>query len=93
MSDILLKTLLIYLAVMNVATFFISWSDKRAAVADRQRVPESTLLGLSFFGGSLGMLFSMRLFRHKTRKYKFSIGVPVIIILQVALAIYLSVRF
>ncbi len=93
MSDLLLKTLLIYLGVINVATFFVSWSDKRAAIADRQRVPESTLLSLSFFGGSLGMLFSMRLFRHKTRKYKFSIGIPVIIILQIALAVYLSVRF
>lgn len=93
MSDVLIKTLLIYLAVINVSTFFVSWFDKRAAVADRQRVPESTLIWLSLAGGSLGMLFSMKLFRHKTQKYKFSIGVPVMFILQIALAVYLSVRF
>ena len=51
---------------------------------------ESTLLWLCAVGGALGGLLSMRLFRHKTRKKPFSIGVPVMLAVQVCLLLYLA---
>lgn len=92
MSDSMIKILLVYLVVINIATFLFSRADKRAAVKDLRRVPESRLILLSLLGGSLGMLLSMKAFRHKTRKPKFSIGVPVILILQTAAALYFISR-
>jgi uncharacterized membrane protein YsdA (DUF1294 family) len=53
MSDIMLKILLVYLAVLNIATFLFSWADKRAAVKDRGRVRESRLILLSSAWGKL----------------------------------------
>jgi len=81
-----------YLISLNLLTLFVSWRDKRASIKKKQRVPESTLLTLSVLGGSLGMLLSMKLFRHKTKKPKFYIGVPMILVLQLAGALYLFYR-
>ncbi|NCB41993.1 MAG: DUF1294 domain-containing protein [Clostridia bacterium] len=86
------KIILGYLVSLNLFTLFISWTDKRASIKKKQRVSESTLLTLSLLGGSLGMLLSMKLFRHKTRKPKFYIGAPVILVLQLAGALYLFYR-
>jgi uncharacterized membrane protein YsdA (DUF1294 family) len=85
----LLKITLGYLVFINLLTMLISWRDKRASIKKKQRTPESTLLMLSALGGSVGMLLSMKLFRHKTRKYKFNIGVPVILALQLLAIFYL----
>ena len=75
--------ILIYLEVVNLAAFVLYGIDKRRARKDRWRVPEATLILIAVFGGSIGALAGMYLFRHKTRKKKFSVGVPVILGMQV----------
>ena len=57
----------------------------------RLRVPEATLLILSALGGSVAMLLTMLLVRHKTKKAKFMVGIPAIIVLQVAAVVALLV--
>lgn len=79
-----MKYVIIYLLIINVITFLIYGLDKWKAKKDKWRVPEKTLLLLAVIGGSIGALLGMRVFRHKTKHVKFLIGVPVILILQVA---------
>lgn len=55
----------------------------------RSRVPESWLMGLSFMGGAIGGIIAMRLFKHKTRDWYFVWGLPVFVVLQTALFLYL----
>ena len=85
-----MKFLIYWLLAVNCVTFFVFWHDKRSAKKDRRRVRESTLLWLCAVGGALGGLLSMRLFHHKTRKKPFSIGVPVMLAVQVCLLLYLA---
>lgn len=59
--------------------------DKRKAVKNLWRIPEATLLGIALLGGSLGILGGMYSFRHKTLHLKFTIGIPVILALQIIL--------
>ena len=84
-----MKYFLIYLLIINLIGFFAMLLDKQKAKKNKWRVRESTLLGVAIIGGSIGVLAGMYTVRHKTRHKKFSIGVPVIIILQCLLAIYL----
>lgn len=76
---------LFYLAGVNLVTFAAFGIDKWKAVRHRWRIPEATLLGLSLIGGALGGLAGMRLFRHKTRKARFFVGVPVMLAAQLGL--------
>ena len=76
------KLFLVYLGVLNALTFAAFGFDKLAAVRQRKRIRIGTLLGLSFLGGSLGGLLAMYVFRHKTQKSYFTVGIPAIIITQ-----------
>ena len=78
-----------YLLAINIATFFLYGIDKYKAKKGRWRISEATLLLMAVIGGSIGALAGMRLWHHKTMHKKFKYGIPVIIIFQVALAVYL----
>lgn len=78
-----------YVALINLVTFVAYGIDKRKARRDSWRIPERTLLLLAVFGGSVGALLAMRVFHHKTKHRKFTILVPLILVLQLALAAYL----
>ena len=82
----MVRVFLLCLCGMNLLLFVLMGADKRAAIARRRRVPETTLLALAVLGGSLGGLLGMLLFRHKTRKPAFRIGLPLILIVQLLLA-------
>lgn len=84
-----MKLLVIYLAVMNVLGVAVMWSDKRRARLHRWRIPEKVLFGVSLLGGSAGTWAGMYLFRHKTKHWYFVVGMPLILVCQAALAIYL----
>ena len=76
----------IYLLLVNLCTFLIMFADKKLARHGGNRVPESTLLFFCAAGGSAGCLAAMYLFRHKTLHRKFTIGVPLILCLQLVIA-------
>ena len=81
MNAIMLLT--IYLLFANFLGLFAMYLDKERAKKRAFRIPESTLFTISLIGGSIGSLFGMYLFRHKTRHWTFVIGMPVILFLQV----------
>lgn len=78
-----------YLLAVNIATFFLYGIDKYQAKKGKWRISEATLLLMAVIGGSIGAWTGMRLWHHKTMHKKFKYGIPIIIILQVALAVYL----
>ena len=82
------RILLIYLAVVNMLTIIVFGVDKMNAKSNRQRVRIVTLLGLAFIGGSVGALIGMYGFHHKTKKAYFTVGVPLILLMQVVVLFY-----
>ena len=81
---------LIYLALINIVTFFVYLKDKKAAEKGKDRVKIVTLLSLSFIGGSIGALCGMYILHHKTNKSYFTVGVPLMIVMQILVLFYLS---
>lgn len=76
------KVGLIYLALINIAAYAVFGWDKHKARWGGWRIPEKTLLLLALAGGSIGAWIGMKVFRHKTRKAKFKVGVLVILTVQ-----------
>ena len=76
------KYILIYLIIINLITFIVFGLDKIYAIKKRWRYKEISLLGLCLVGGTIGGFLAMYLFRHKTKKKIFVIGVPLIIIIH-----------
>ena len=85
----MMNIILGYLLAVNIATFFLYGIDKYKAKKNKWRISEATLLLMAVIGGSIGAWIGMRLWHHKTMHKKFKYGIPVIIIFQVALAVYL----
>lgn len=84
MKDLLsLSNITIYLIYINVITFLAMYIDKRKAKNNSRRIPEKTLFTLVFLGGGIGGMVGMYLFRHKTKKTRFVIGFPCILILEI----------
>ena len=84
-----MDTLLIYLLIINALALAFMLADKRKATKNAWRIPEATLMGLAAIGGSLGAWLGMVLFRHKTRHPKFSVGIPVLMLLHITLLLWL----
>jgi len=78
----MIKLLLLYLLTVNAAAFLLMLADKRKAQKNRWRIPEATLMGVAAMGGSIGALLGMYTFRHKTRHPKFTLGIPLILAVQ-----------
>lgn len=83
------KFLIVYLIAINVITLIAFGIDKINAIERRGRIRILTLLGLSFIGGSVGGLIAMYAFRHKTKKDYFTVGLPLIMVMQVVVVFYL----
>ena len=77
----------IYLLIINAAAFMIMCLDKQLAKHHQRRIPEATLLGAAFLGGSLGSLLGMLIFRHKTKDSRFRITVPVVLVAETVFCI------
>lgn len=78
-----MKIALYYIAAISVISIIVCIYDKFASKhMTKHRTREATLLLLSALGGSVAMLASMLLIRHKTKHTKFMLGIPLIILLQ-----------
>lgn len=83
------KLLLIYFGIINFVAFVMFAIDKVNAAEHRSRIRIVTLLGVAFNGGSVGGLMAMYLLHHKTKKDYFTVGIPLIMIMQVVVAFYI----
>ena len=81
-----------YLFIINAVAFIVYGIDKLKARKGSWRIPEATLLLLAIVGGSVGAWFGMKAWHHKTMHLKFKYGLPAILLLQLALAVYLCTR-
>lgn len=82
-------TLLLPLAVINLISFVLFGIDKYKAKHDLWRIPEKTLFLFAILGGSVGAILGMKLFHHKTRHKRFSLGLPLIFVLQLLLCLFI----
>ena len=78
------KLILLYLLIVNAVAFLLMLVDKQSARKKLWRIQESTLLLTAAIGGSIGSLAGMFVFRHKTKHLKFTLGIPAILIAQIA---------
>lgn len=86
------QLILIYLIAINVVTFFAYGIDKWKAKRSKWRISEATLSGMAVIGGSIGAWLGMRVWHHKTMHKKFQFGIPLILIIQLAIVIWLYGR-
>lgn len=87
--NLLQKIGIVYLLSINASALLLMHADKKRARKKRWRIPEATLMTVAALGGSVGALLGMYLFRHKTRHPKFYLGIPAILILQLAATLWL----
>ncbi len=89
----MLRIGLIYMVMINMVTFALYGMDKRRAVKNKWRISERALLGAAFFGGSLGAVLGMHMFRHKTKHWRFKILVPLFLLLHIVLLYFGCAEF
>ena len=77
----------VYLAIVNITGFIIMGVDKSKAKRRKWRIPEATLFLVAAIGGSRGSIAGMYTFRHKTKHWYFVVGMPAILVIQIALAL------
>ena len=79
------ETLLYYLIAINIVTLIVYGIDKVKAMKGKWRISEATLLLLAIIGGSVGAWLGMKTWHHKTMHKKFKYGLPLILLVQIAL--------
>ena len=88
-SHMTVLLLVAYVAIINTFAFIVYGIDKLKAKKGKWRIPESTLLLLAIIGGSIGAWFGIKVWHHKTLHKKFKYGIPLIVIIQIVIAIYI----
>ena len=83
---------IVYLVVINVATFLTYGIDKWKAKKSLWRIREASLLGLAVLGGSIGAWLGMKVWHHKTMHKKFKYGIPLILAAQIAIVLLTSCK-
>ena len=78
-----------YLIMINIIAFAVCAYDKAAAKKRRRRIRERTLFIIALIGGAAGMFVGMLIVRHKTRKRLFTLLMPLIIVFQASVLIYI----
>ena len=84
-----MKTILIYIAIINVIAFVLFGVDKWKAKHGSWRITEATLLDAAILGGSIGAYLGMKVFHHKTQHKKFVYGIPLIIFFHLLLLFFI----
>lgn len=88
-----MQYLVALLIIINLITCILYGVDKLKSMSRGRRIPEKTLLGFAFIGGSVGAFIGMRVFRHKTRHWNFRILVPLFMILHFVLIVFVYYRW
>ena len=78
----------IYLIVINILGFLVMGLDKHKAKMAERRIPENTLFMFTILGGGIGTIAGRYVFHHKTKKMKFKVGMPLILILEILIFVY-----
>lgn len=86
-----IKNILIYLVIINLVAFLAMYIDKKRAKWGKWRIKESTLFTLVLLGGGIGGIAGMYTFRHKTKKPRFFIGFPAILVIEIICVIIFGV--
>ena len=81
------KIAAVYIVLINIMAFIVYGIDKAKAKQNKWRIPEKVLIIFAILCGSIGAILGMIVFHHKTRKPKFYVGVPIIVVLQIALTV------
>ena len=82
-----IQNFIIYLVIINIVAFLAMWIDKQKAKKGKWRISETALFILAILGGSIGGMIGMYTFRHKTKKMRFVIGFPAILVCEIVLGI------
>ena len=82
-----IKILMVYLLIINAASLILMLADKLKARKNLWRIPEKVLFLSAIIGGSIGSLLGMYVFRHKTKHFSFILGMPLILAIQIVLAV------
>lgn len=88
-----IKYIIIYFVIINLIGFLAMGIDKYKAKKNYWRIPEGTLMMLAVLGGGIGTISGIYIFRHKTKKMKFTVGMPTILISEIAIIVYLFIKF
>jgi uncharacterized membrane protein YsdA (DUF1294 family) len=87
-----MRILQIYIIVINIAAFIIMGIDKNKARRNKRRISEKSIFTAAIIGGALGVYLGMRFFHHKTKHLKFTLGIPVVVIINMVMFAYILQR-
>ena len=85
-----MKILILYLILINLAAWGLMGADKYRARKHAWRIPERTLFAVALLGGSLGAILGMYLWHHKTKHWYFVIGIPLILVAQILVCVWIG---
>ena len=88
MKGLPLHVVLAYFITVNVLGLVLFGIDKWKAKHDKWRISEATLLSVTAIGGSIGAWVGMKVWHHKTMHKKFKYGIPLVMVLQLALLLF-----
>lgn len=86
------EILILYLLLINAAAFLLMLIDKWKAKKNLWRISEATLMSTAILGGGVGALLGMYTVRHKTRHLKFTLGIPLILAVQIGICLFLFAK-
>ena len=86
-----IKYIIGYFVIINLIGFLAMYIDKQKAKKGRWRIPEKTLFTITLLGGGIGTNLGMKMFRHKTKKGRFMLGFPTILVVETGLIVALIV--
>ena len=93
MEEILtMQNILLYVIIINVIGFLAMLIDKKKAKRGSWRIAEKTLFTITLLGGGIGTILGMYAFRHKTKKLRFTIGFPVIVLSEIFVIVYFLIK-
>ncbi|GAF67041.1 DUF1294 domain-containing protein [Alkalihalobacillus trypoxylicola] len=85
----MMTALAAYLVIINFIGYSVMGQDKRRAQKKQRRIPEKALFIIALLGGSFGVFNAMKVYRHKTLHKRFSVGIPVLLLLQFVLILFM----